>query len=354
MSAESPLTPDHLEAAASAWLARRDRGLLPEEQDAYLQWLREDPAHGRAVARLERAWAELDLLAEWRPEHSTVPNPDLLAAAPAAGGATARARPRRGRVYWLSTAACAAAAALALAFVVSRERPAAVPVPHAVVARDYEQRVLDDGSIVELRRGAAVEVGYTSAERRVRLVRGEALFTVAKNPARPFIVRAGTVDVRALGTVFNVRLDPDSVEVLVTEGKVRVDEAPGRSGRADEAHLLTDIPLLEAGQRAVVSLVAEAPQPALVATVSPIEIERVLAWQPKRLEFNDTPLAEVIVGFNRFNTRQLRLGDPALASLPIGGNFRSDNIDAFVRLLEASFGLEADRIGDEIVLYRAR
>jgi transmembrane sensor len=244
---------------------------------------------------------------------------------------------------------------VALAFVVTREpRTAAPATPLAVVARDYEQRVLDDGSLVELRRGAVVEVSYSAVERRIRLVRGEALFTVAKNPARPFIVRAGTVDVRALGTVFNVRLEPDSVEVLVTEGKVQVDDSPGRASRAGEGHLPLDVPLLEAGQRAVVSLTTEAPQPPAVFTVSPAEIDRVLAWQPKRLEFNDTPLAEVVTDFNRFNTRQLRLGDASLASLPIGGNFRSDNLDAFVRLLEASFGLEADRIGDEIVLYRAR
>lgn len=353
MSADSPITPSEaLEAAASAWLARRDRGLTPAEQDAYLQWLGEDPAHGRAIAQLERAWAELDLLAEWRPEHSTAPNPDLLAVAPLR---SMPERPRRGRVVWLSTAVLAAAAAVTLAFVIDWASPVSAPeVPQAVVARDYKQRVLDDGSLVELRRGAVVEVSYSTTERRVRLIRGEALFTVAKNPARPFIVRAGTVDVRAVGTVFNVRLEPDSVEVLVTEGKVRVDESPGRSNRSEEPHPAADLPLLEAGQRAVVSLATEAPRPTIVAVVNADEIERALAWQPKRLEFDNTPLAEVVAGFNRFNDQQLRLGDPSLATLPVGGNFRSDNLEAFVRLLKSSFDIEADRIGNEIVLYRAQ
>jgi len=333
--------PDAHESAASTWLVRRDRGLTPGEQDAYFQWLHEDPSHGPAIARLERAWAELDLLAEWRPEHSNEPNPDLLA------------RPRRRKIYWLSTAAFAAAAAVALAFVTLREKPAApIHTPLAVVAREYQQRVLEDGSLVDLRSGAAVEVNYSAAERRLRLVRGEALFTVAKDSARPFIVRAGTVDVRAVGTVFNVRLKTDTIEVLVTEGKVWVEEQTGKTEPGGRKQ--ADIPLLKAGQRAVVSLAAEAPQPAVVAAVTVAEIESALAWQPKRLEFNDTPLAEVVADFNHCNDRRLRLGDPRLATLPIGGNFRSDNLEAFVRLLETSFGLEADWIGNEIILYPAR
>ena len=103
MSASPPSISDSIQDTASAWLARRDRGLSPAEQDAYLEWLYQDPMHGRAIVQLERAWASLNLLAEWRPVHSAVPNPDLLA-------------PRRpSRLYWFPTA-LAAAAAVAFAF----------------------------------------------------------------------------------------------------------------------------------------------------------------------------------------------------------------------------------------------
>jgi transmembrane sensor len=338
---------DAAEADASSWVARRDRGLTAAEQDEYLAWLRRNPEHGRTIARLENAWTELDLLTEWLPQHSKVPNPDLLA------------RHRRGRVYWLSTAACLAAACIALAIVAFRRPPVTpLPAPLAVVAREYEQRVLEDGSVVELRSGAVVEVEYRTAERRVRLVRGEALFTVAKDPSRPFVVRAGTVDVRAVGTVFNVRLRPDAVEVLVTHGAVAVSD-PGRSPAPAPTSDPPPDPaaplLLEAGHRTVVALepLPAAPAPAAIS-VSPVEVAAALAWQPKRLEFEDTPLGLVVAEFNRYNDRKLRLGDAALATLPIGGNFRSDNVEAFVRLLEASFALEADRLEQEIVLYTGR
>lgn len=339
-----------IEAAAAEWLARRDRGFTPEEQDDYLEWLRGDASRPRTVARLEKAWADLDLLSEWRPEHASAPNPDLLA------------RGRRGRFAWLVCGAALAAAAIALAFVVvAPNRSGSSHAPLAVVAREYQQRVLEDGSVIDLRSGAAVEVDYTAGERRVRLVRGEALFTVAKNRTRPFIVRAGTVDVRAIGTAFNIRLNQDVVEVLVTEGQVEVDEAksapftavtheegPQRSGLEEAS------PLVAAGHRAVIPIAPASGQPPVVAAISADEIERSLAWQPKRLEFTETPLGEVVDSFNRCNERRLRLGDPSLAGLRIGGNFRSDNLDAFVRLLTASFGIEADYDRDEIVLYRSK
>lgn len=337
LDSQSP-PPEDIAVTASNWLARRDRGFTPAEQDEYLQWLQSDSANGRAVARLELAWAELDLLAEWRPEHSTTPNPDLLARSN-----------RKRAIHWL-TAATLAAAAIVVAFLAFRDRPMPIHAPMAVVAADYERRVLEDGSIVELRGGAAIELSYTSTERRVRLVRGEALFTVEKNPSRPFIVRAGTVDVRAVGTVFNVRLEKETIEVLVTEGRVRLDESvqPSTYSRQSAS------PMLEAGQRAVVAQSADVAQATSIATASPGEIARTLAWQPRRLEFNAAPLARVIADFNAHNKRQLRLADPSLAPLPIGGNFRSDNLDAFVRMLGASFDIDAAFAGDEIVLHPKR
>ena len=107
--------------------------------------------------------------------------------------------------------------------------------------------MLDDGSVAELNRGAEIEVNYTVAERRVVLRRGEALFTVAKNPARPFVVRAGGVDVRAVGTAFNVKLAGPNLEVLVTEGTVHVSQqTPATSASAPTE--LTMLAALTAGQ----------------------------------------------------------------------------------------------------------
>jgi len=323
--------PSDIEAVATTWLARRDRGLTPAEQDGFLQWLAEDGRNRECFARHQQTWGELDALAQWRPAHSAVPNPDLLARGTAG---------RPGPAVWLTLGA-AAALLLAAGFVgLSRQTAAPAPLPsRAVTARDFDQKVLEDGSVIDLNRGGEIEVRYTPAERQVWLTRGEAHFTVAKNPARPFIVRAGKVDVRAVGTAFNVRLDPTLVEVLVTEGHVQVNP-PG-----DGATL----PVLAAGQRALVPETG----PARIDTVSTEEMSRLLAWQPRQLEFDSARLADVVAAFNRHNRLQLELGDATLADLPVGASFRSNNVEGFVRLLEGGFGIRSERHGDRIVLLRA-
>jgi transmembrane sensor len=334
MSDPNPTTSDITSEAAAQWLARRDRGFTPAEQDAYLQWLRSDARHGAAMARLEKTWQALDVLASWQPEHSARPNPDLLAV------------PRR-RVRWVVPAWLSAAAVLTVGFFLYQARTVeTVPTPPAgPVAPAYERRVLADGSVIETNHGAVVTVDYSDAERSVRLVQGEAHFTVAKDAARPFVVQAGQMRIWALGTVFNVRLEPERVEVLVTEGRVRVDP-PATSGPAVEP------PLLEAGQRAIITL-QDAVLQSVVAQVDAAEIAATLAWQPRWLDFADAPLIEVLAEFNRQGGPRLVLADPALAQLRVGGSFRADNADGFVRLLETGFGVQAERTPTRTILRKA-
>lgn len=353
-------TPDE---QAADWLIRRDRGLTPVEQDEYLQWLAADPRHGDALARQQATWRELDLLADWRPEHAREPNPALLAPP-----RRAARRPLR----WIAPVAFAAAACAATVFFLNRKPRHTELGPASAapaVASGYERRVLDDGSVVELNRGASVSVAYTAAERRVRLLDGEAHFTVAKNPARPFVVSAAGVETRAVGTAFNVRLGSAAVEVLVTEGKVAVSEVERvelnalssgtepKPTRWSQRVSHPDI-FLVAHERVTVPLTPPLAAPAALLALAPVavsadEIARTLAWQPRLLEFSAAPLAEVVAEFNRHNTVQLALADPALASLPVTASFRSDNAAGFVRLLEATAGVRAERRGETISLHRA-
>lgn len=344
-------TPDE---RAADWLIRRDRGLTPAEQDEYLQWLAADPRHGDALARQQETWRELDLLADWRPEHAREPNPALLAPP---------RRTTRRPLRWVAPVALAAAACAATAFFLNRKpRSAELRASSAApaIATGYERRVLDDGSILELNRGASVSVAYTPAERRVRLLSGEAHFTVAKNPARPFVVSAAGVETRAVGTAFNVRLADAAVEVLVTEGQVRLQPplasaAPTSSPFAEPVEAAaTPAHLLAARQRAVVGTTSAAAVVAPdVATLTPSEIARVLAWQHRLLNFTATPLGEVVAALNRRNATQLVLADPGLAALRVSASLRSDNVHGFVKLLETGFDVRAERRGDsEILLSR--
>lgn len=341
------------EAAAAEWLVKHDRGLTPAEQDAFLQWLTTDPAHREAFERHRRMWRDFNALAQWRPEHSAEPNPDLLA------------RPRRRRLLrWVLPAVIGLAAALAL--VATRGVPfrSTNLGPVAIEAAGYRQEILRDGSTVDLNHGAHVVVHFTRAERRVVLVQGEAQFTVAKNPARPFIVRAGGVDVRAVGTSFNVKLAGAALEVLVTEGTVHVSQqvapspAPVEPPAASAAPEPSPSPPpllaeLSAGHRTVIA-VAPVVEPPVVVPATSVEIEQALEWKPRLLDFDATPLAEVIEVFNRRNATRLTLADEELRTLPIVASIRSDNVAGFVRLLEATMDVRAERRPGEIVLHRAR
>ena len=334
-------------ASAAAWLAERDAGLSPLDERKFAAWRAADPRHEAAVTRLERAWAALQPLRDFRPAAVRHPDRDLLAG-PVRGGIFAFPSPVR-------AAALAAAALVVVATGWWALRPAATSAPHALYATTvggYERVMLADGSVVELNGDTAAEVHFTAAERRVRLARGEAHFTVARNPARPFRVEAGGVAVRAVGTAFNVRLGARDVEVLVTEGKVAVSEVehvdPNALAVKDEPKPTRwgqPVPptktLVAANERLVVGPARES----AVERVSPAAMRDALAWQSPRLVFVDTPLAEVVAQFNRRNAVQLELADAdsVLAALPVGGSFRPENVEAFVRLLESGGDVTVDR-----------
>lgn len=315
--------PDTIAEAAAIWLARRDRGLNAAEQDAYLQWLHADPRHSQAVAQHAAALGRMMQLQEWQPGHDTEPNPHLFA-------------PSRRPRLWLWSLGLAAAAALAVGLFL--RTPAPIPAP-AVAPRNYlhvnERLALPDGSRVELKDGSHLVVQYSDAERRVKLMGGEAHFSVWKDAARPFVVEVSGIEVRAVGTAFNVRLSDQAVEVLVTEGRVKV---------AQGSDTITPL-LVSVRERAVVPLAAtETP---VVAPVTNDEIVSELAWQAPRLQFHETPLIEAVAEFNRLNRHQLVIGDPDLNNLRIGGTFRPDNVEAFVRLLGTTLGVRAEAAGED-------
>ncbi len=327
-----------MELAAAEWLARRDRGLRPAEQDGYLQWLRENPQHGAAIARLERTWTRLDTLQHWQPAHSSQPNPDLLAPRP----------PRR----WMIPSLLTAAAALAIAAITFFD--AAPPTPSrgaALIHPGPERMTLADGSLVELNTGAKIEVNFTGQKRSVRLVSGEAHFAVAKDPSRPFVVSADSFAVVAVGTAFSMHVNDAALSVLVTEGTVRLDALPANPTTAPRG--LTPV---VAGQQAIVSIDSPAnDSPRFhVRDLTPAEIESALAWQRLRLEFSELALRDVVREFNRYNSRKLVIEDDATGDLLIGGSFRADNVESFVRLLDAGFDIEARPRGSELVLVRRR
>ncbi|HSG69924.1 MAG TPA: FecR domain-containing protein, partial [Planctomycetaceae bacterium] len=233
-----------IERVAGNWTLQLDRGLTGEEQDAYSQWLAADSRHRQAMALYRWGWDEFDRLAGLQTSHNAQVNPDLLAPG---NRFASHSRLFKGLFAAIPLAACIAIVAIALwPEEALKQTSFASKAAIELIAR-IEQRTLEDGSIIKLNRGAVVEEAYTADFRRVRLVRGEAHFEVAKDASRPFVVDVGGVNVRAIGTQFNVRLSQEAVDVIVSEGVVSVKATEAILNGIDDF----EEPLLEVGQRAV-------------------------------------------------------------------------------------------------------
>lgn len=346
LSADLPpaLAPAAIEEAAAHWFVRRQAGFGSGDEVRFNAWLAADPRCGAALAELEKAW-------------ETVSYPGRTGQGDEARQRLeSRRRARRRRGLAIGCVGLAAGVALMFALLSGRS-PALDPKAEPVsVAIRPDRQLLPDGSVIERNAQTDVEIDYSGRERRVRLTRGEALFTVAHDASRPFFVVAGGVEVRAVGTEFSVRYDPRQINVLVTEGRVAVTKiasaAPGDSDAVSPAatSALAEPVYVVAGRHVVMPSnlpLATAPE---IKPMAASEIAAALAWRGKRIEFTRTPLAKVAELFNRQNRLQLSIDDAATGDLRITGLFWADDLEGFVRLLESGFKVTAERSGDVIRL----
>ncbi len=337
VAAGDAVIPDAITKVAADWVARRDAGLTAQEERGYAAWLEADPRHREAIQRLNFAWTSLD-------------QPMRTGAAPAVlFELDRRARRRRhGRAF--ATAALVLLVGVGAGWRITRSTSEvkSLQVATAAVLLPALQS-LPDGSVAELRDGGEITVSFTPSQRRVELRRGEVYFKVAKNPARPFVVVVGAVEFRAVGTAFSVNRENPSIELLVTEGTVAVElqsTAGSPSGNTPPV-------LVGAGGGATVQVAPEGDGPQISA-VPNADLPAKLAWRSPRLEFSGTQLIEAITLMNRHNRLQFVIEDPELAKVRVSGIFGAENTDAFVRLLEASFNVAAERRGDYEIILRGR
>ncbi len=327
---------DAIETAAAEWLVERDEGFAPGRAAQFAAWRAADPRHEAAVVRTERA---LDLLAEMP-----------AVRAPLAARLAEEFKVIRPAFFRAPVWAAGLAAGLVLAAAFWWLLPSR-GVHYATESTHQRQVALVDGSVVNLNVSTDVHVAFTPEARRVTLTSGEAFFAVAHDTARPFIVTAAGVSVRAVGTAFSVCLGGHGVEVLVTEGKVEVTR--DTDGSAPLAALPADHPLLVAGER---TLIARDVTPAstTVERVATDALEAAVRWHSRVMTFSDLPLRDAVTLFNRRNAQQLVLADPALGERKIGGTFAADQVEALVRLLVQDGDIAVDRRdAGQIVLRRA-
>lgn len=333
---------------ASDWVIKQSYDFSPEDQDTFFEWLAADPEHAEAYQHRQETWKHLDVLADWRPEHSAKPNPDLLA-----GNQRVRPSKRKGFAW-----ACAAAAVLTLGCilwftVIGDGYSGPGKLSSGEFALGYERHVLEDGSIVELNLGSQALVEFSEDIRLIILESGEAHFTIANDAGRPFIVMANGVAVEAVGTKFNVQIHRESVGVLVTEGRVRVranafaGPVPSHYPEDDSAQELS------ASQQAVIEFGEPHSKPR-VQVLSETELEEKLTWLKQVIHFNATALSEIVFEFNRRNYRKILIEDPSIEDIQLSVTIRPNNIDDFIKLLELTANIRAERMDDSVIILRSK
>jgi transmembrane sensor len=310
---------ERLDLEAADWLVRLQSGDAGDDDLAELTtWLEASPEHGRAYARAEALWAELDGL-----KGTAVPAP-------------ARLPPRR--FSWVPYAGAALAAGLAAVAVLAVQRPAP-PEPAQVYATAKGQSralVLADGSKVQLNSGSEIRVRLGRRERSVELADGEAAFDVAHDTGRPFVVSAGDREVRVLGTEFDVLRYGGKLAVTVRRGVVEV-RPPAAGGASGDAVRLTP------GQQLVHREGGDE------ATVQSVDPAIAFAWKSGDLVYRDQALGDVVADLNRYFAVPLRVQGPA-AELRFTGLLKLDEEDAVVRRLQAFLPIAVDRSPEAVTL----
>lgn len=309
---------------AASWMVRRGgRGLSVREQRQFDAWLAADLRHQGAYLR---ALAIDNALSHATVQENLRPRPD---SPPASAPASVWSRlPRFG--------ALAASLALACALLLH-----AFGNDDLITAKgEMRQFPLADTSVASLNSGSQLAVDLSDSARRINLKQGEAWFQVAKDKRKPFIVSAGAVRVKAVGTAFAVRRYPQGAEVLVTEGVVEVWSNRGGPGRV----------LLSQGERAFVPELATE----VHAARQPAEIARRLAWRTGKLVFINQTLAEAVADFNRYSPRKLIIADPALHGITFIGQYAVDAPEVFAKDVCTYLNVPLRITADAILIGAAR
>lgn len=342
---EAPFNHRAIEERAAAWLARRDGGQWTQEDEARLtDWLNESTAHRVAFLRLEAVWEgarRARVLSKAPAGFVPPPRKWMSPFFPSVASQAPRALPlRRASLRWAIAASLLLVAGIgSVGYVLHGFATGDV---YTTSVGGVSSIPLTDGSVVTLNTASRIRVEFAPKERRVILERGEAYFTVTRNAARPFVVVAGDHRIVDVGTQFSVRREPAGLRVVVTEGVVRL-EGPHADVHSSSGAVSAQPPksLADMDVRLSAGAVAFAQNgDLLVHKESVRQAEDMMTWRKGYLTFHDTTLADAVAEFNRYNDRQITIGDPQTAGIRISGTFRPTDYQAFVRLLHDGYSVD--------------
>ena len=304
--------PDELRDQAIAWLARLRSGPTDHERAEFLDWYSADARHANTYDALLDSWDDTGLAAQ----------------TPMGERCRAATRQRRTRVAAAAAAVLVLLVAGTLAMTGFVHRDTTTRAVLASRVGEIRTIALEDGSRVTLDTDSVVRVRYDGDERRLELQQGRARFAVAHDAERPFIVAAGSSEVVARGTLFDVDRRPRRIVVAPLEGSVEVRRnAPaGGSGQT----------MLAPGQQVTIDGSAA---PARPTKIRPPEAR----WPSGMLSFEDAPLADVVASANRYSPTKIIIADPATGQRRFTGTFKPGEPSRLAETIGSMFRLRVDR-----------
>lgn len=348
-------------AEASDWLVEcRSGDIDAAGRKEFYAWLRASPEHMRAYLELAAIWnegAKLD-------PNRTFDDLALLEAARSAGNvialegrddrplsADAEKSKRVVRSRWVrwSVAASFLAAAIGVCVWAYSQKDV-----YSTGLGEQRTLALSDGSRIALNAQSKIRIRFSSEQRSIELVAGQAFFEAAKDKNRPLVVASGATRIRVVGTQFDVYRKGSATTVTVIEGRVAIDRMQGANEQPARNHAngvnagSGDLPVslsLEAGEQAIVT------SQNTIKKIQP-NISAATAWKHGQLIFAGASLDEVAEEFNRYNRKHLVIGDSQLARFKVTGNFSSTDASSLIRFLEARPGIAVSDAGDEILVSR--
>ncbi|HMA00512.1 MAG TPA: FecR family protein [Steroidobacteraceae bacterium] len=334
-------------AEASAWFVEFRAGDVNDAaRQRFIEWLRRSPEHIQAYLEISGAWAELptsdpggridvaSLVERARSEADVVALSPVGAAPPEIPSPSEPSLRRR----W-PRRVVPAIAALALLAAVAVRLLGLGDLGSSYSTGIGEQRTIQlaDGSTVELNARSRLHVRLTREQRGVTLLEGQALFRVAKDGKRPFVVRAGDAEVRAVGTEFDVYRKETATVVTVVEGRVETYDESGGTG--------TEAIVLSAGEQITV-------RPHSKTKPTRTDTQVATAWVQKRLMFEETPLRDVAEEFNRYNRRPLAIDDRELQKLKISGVYSSTDPASLINFLRSQSSIQVIETENQVRIIR--
>jgi transmembrane sensor len=321
---------------ASIWLVRLDNGNLSDQLRKELKsWLSADKRHPVALKAMADIWDGMDEILMTIDDDESSKNVTLWPV-----------------LKPIFEPFALAASVCFLAILVFFAIPNDVQKnTYVTVVGQQMSTTFDDGSIIHLNTNSRIETEFSDEKRIIKLIQGEALFEVAHDPKRPFIVYAGNRLVQAIGTKFVVHLKSENIQVTVTDGKVKMSKVPLNKNLSDIKELNNtdtkkDDVYITKGEKVIVG----SDQTPKLTLIKPENIKRALSWLDGKLIFVNEELFDVIEEINRYIDVEIVLKDPSLHKITISGRFDLEDSEALIEAIELSFNMDSQRLDSNKVL----